>query len=178
MADFRIRVIETAPCDFDCGKESINRMVEDAYQSTLLQFATAYEVIYNNTIVGYFMMVFKKIIINDMPEEFREYESALENCVAAHIRFIAINKLYQHKKLGTATLQIIEQEVNKLIKKWPVRLITLDATPDNIEWYQKYGYTCFEYAPTEVDGYTVQMYKDVWTDENKRLEEQYLEELM
>lgn len=134
MAYLRTRVIESEPCCFDCGNKSINQMVEDAYQSTLLQFATAYEILYGDTIVGYYMMVFKKIIISKMPEEFQEYTSLLESCVAAHIRFIAINKLYQHQKLGTAALVIIEQEVNKLIKRWPIRLITLDATPDNVEW--------------------------------------------
>lgn len=173
MADLTIRLIESEPYDFDCGKVGINDMVRDAYQSTLLQFAYAYEVLYDTTIVGYYMITFKKIDLANMPDEFTEYSSNLENCFSLHLRFITINKPFQQKGLGKLVMGIFLSEANELIKRVPIRIVTLDATPDNVKWYTQYGFKEFDYDPPTKNGYIVQMYKDLWTDKNRKLEEDY-----
>lgn len=177
MANITIRLIESEPLDFDCGKQSINEMVRDAYQSTLLQFAYAYEIYCDSTIVGYYMVTFKKIDLANMPDEFTDYSSVLENCFSLHLRFIAINVRFQHKGLGTLIMKVFLEEANELIKKVPIRIITLDATNDNVEWYKRNGFKEYDYDPPTKDAYVVQMYKDLWTEENKRLEAEYSDSL-
>lgn len=147
---------------FTCGKKCIDEMVSASYYTTILQHAYAYEVLAgtNNTIVGYYMLMFKKIVLNDYPEKISDYRELLDDCFSVHIKYIAVDKRYQGKKIGTYILGTIVKKTFELVKNWPVRLITLDSTPDNLKWYKSKGFAILN-KQQEIDGdYTVEMYMD------------------
>lgn len=146
--------------NFTCGNDSIDREIEDSYYATLLKQAYGYQIKIDNKIVGYYMLYFKNInmqIVNDIMED--EYDSNLVNYyMAVHLRYLAISEQLQHKSIGTVVLRGIINEILKLSKTYPIRIITLDALLEYYEWYKKIGFR--DIPGKEKDGITIAMYMD------------------
>ena len=73
----------------------------------------------------------------------KENTHIVDECNAVHIKYIAIDKKYQHKKIGTYVLKTIILNVLNLCQKLPITLITLDALADKYDWYKKNGFIAF-----------------------------------
>lgn len=149
-------------CSFDCGVDSINEYVRNSYYPMLVQHAYAYSIMCGNIVMGYYQVLFREIEIEDFPEEISDYDPGLkENRISAlHIRFIAIGTEYQNRRVGTSTLQIIIGAVVELASQWPVRVITIDARLDLVNWYKQMGFTEMEKNTSGQEGTTVAMYFD------------------
>lgn len=165
MSKLTCQLMDRDVTGFTCGNNSIDRQVEESYYATLLKQAYGYQIKLDNKIVGYYMLYFKNInlqIVNDILEE--EYDSNFVNYyIAAHIRYLAIDKQLQHKSLGTYVLKGLISEILRLSKSYPIRIITLDALLEYYDWYKSIGFR--DIPGKEHDGITVAMYMDCMSAE-------------
>lgn len=148
--------------NFDCGISSINEDVKHSYYPHILQHAYTYSIIVEDIVVGYTQIMFRDIELTDLPEDIAEYESEVKDnkVTAVHIRFIAIRKEYQRKKFGTNILRIIIAYVRQLTQMWPVRIITIDARLNLMEWYKKEGFLDMVHNKPGQEGVTQAMFMD------------------
>ena len=88
---------------FSCGVPSIDQYVKESYYPHIAQQAYAYSVMANDTILGYYQVLFQEIELTDFPDEISEIDSGIKEgkISALHIRYIAIDKNYQGNKVGT-----------------------------------------------------------------------------
>lgn len=147
---------------FDCGVESINDYVRNSYFPLIAQHAYAYNIVYKNISLGYIQYLFTDIELDYFPEDIAEINPCIKDdkLSALHIRFLAIDKEYQNRKLGTTALQIMIRDVEDMAEHWPVRLITIDARIDLVQWYEKLGFRKMCVNTVGQDGVTVAMYFD------------------
>lgn len=148
--------------EFSCGVSSIDQYVRESYYPILTQHAYAYSIMKGDIILGYYQIMFREIRLEDFPEEISEYDAGVkEDTISAiHIRYIAVDEKYQKHKIGTSTLKVIIKDVQELANSWPIRVITIDARIELIEWYKKEGFKEIENNTPGQDGVTVGMYFD------------------
>ena len=165
---------------FDCGIKSINEYVRDSYYPTIVQHAYAYSIVAEkyNIILGYYQVLFREIEINDFPEDIAGYDPEIKGGTISsiHIRFIAIDKKYHKHGIGTSSLRIIIKNIVDFTEFFPIRVITIDARSDLIEWYRKLGFQEMLKNTVGQDGVTKAMYFDCLrcADElNRYLESKY-----
>lgn len=152
---------------FDCGNASINLQIQQSYFPTLLQHAYAFQVSLSDQIVGYYMIKFKTINLENAPEEVGEYSSSLINdCSALHISYIAVDERYQKKEIGTNILKVIVLQALNLCKKFPITIITLNALKDKYQWYRNNGFVAFDESDLEKEQVTIPMYMSCILDKN------------
>lgn len=159
---------------FDCGIESINEYVKNSYFPVITQHAYAYSVICNDVVLGYYQIQFREITLDSFPEDIAEYDPMIKNgqISALHIRFIAIDKLYQRRRIGSSVLRVIIQKVKQLTLEYPIRVITIDARDELVKWYEKEGFKIMKKNTPGQDGVTTAMYFDCMRFESEL--EQYV----
>lgn len=146
---------------FDCGVKAINQYVVESFFATLLQHGYAYQILYNNKVVGYYMITFSHVRIEDCPEVISEYTLDLTKFLyCVEIKYLAIDKNYQKKKIGTYVLLTIIKDIKQYAALLPIRLITIDARDDLVDWYKKMGFIEFPQNPQWQEGVTTKMYID------------------
>lgn len=154
---------------FKCANQSIEKQIEDSYFITLLKQAYGHKIIIGDKVIGYYMLHFKGIkleTINAIMGE--EYSSSmLDYYMVLHIRYLAIDERLQHKGIGTRVLKAILSEVLDLSKKYPIRVITLDALKEYHKWYYNIGFK--DIPGMNDDGFTVPMYISCMTEEDKKI---------
>lgn len=145
---------------FKCANPSIEQQIRDSYFITLLKQGYGYQIIVENKVVGYYMLYFKDIELDEVNKIMdEEYESNLASCyIAMHIRYIAIDERLQHKGLGTRVLKGLLADILKISKIYPIRIITIDALSEYHEWYKKIGFR--DIPGREFDGITYPMFVD------------------
>lgn len=154
--------------DFDCGVESINKYVYESYWATLLQHGYAYQIEYDSRIIGYYMITINHMMLEDCDEKISEYSSGLSNYIyTVEIKYLAIRKNLQGKKIGTAVLKSIIKSIKDYLYYIPFRLITIDARDDYIRWYESLGFIKCPVNSAGQDGYTTKMYLDCILNEEK-----------
>lgn len=152
---------DVKPGMFDCGMDTINEYVVESYLATLLQHGYAYQILYGNIVVGYYMLTFNHVMIEDCPDSISEYTSGLSNFLyCVEIKYLAIDKKYQKRGIGSSILGIIIKDIKDYALKFPIRLITIDARNDLLDWYKKFGFIEFPENPEWQKGYTTKMYLD------------------
>jgi len=146
---------------FDCGNGSINRCIYESYYPTLLQHAYAFQVLVDDIIVGYYMIGFERYLFDDdaLPEEVNDYRSTIVNTVPAiYVKYIAIQKEFQNRKIGSSLLKYIVDRVFVLCKDFPVSIITLDALKEKYQWYKKNGFLPIDENAMRDQEPTIKMY--------------------
>lgn len=148
--------------EFDCDVSSINEDVKHSYYPHILQHAYTYSIVAREKILGYFQIMFRDVEIKDFPEDISEYESGVKDRTvsAIHIRFIAIDKNYQRRGIGQSVLNTLIMRVNRLAEKWPIRIVTIDARCDLVDWYTKCGFRRMLHNKEGQEGVTIAMYLD------------------
>ncbi len=147
---------------FDCGVNSINDYVKNSYYPLITQQAYAYSIMCGKDLLGFYQIMFREIKLNDLPDDISEYDSGIKDGIvsAAHIRYIAIDKRFHGHKIGTGTLRSIIKEVDLFSESWPIRVITIDARNDLVNWYKEEGFREMTRNTEGQDGTTVAMYFD------------------
>ena len=172
MAVIKCPLMDKEVEKFDCNNSSIEEQVKDSYFITLLKQAYGHQLIIDGQTVGYYMLYFKSIKPNDIENIMQEqYESNMvDYYMAMHIRYLAIDKNRQHKGIGTKVLQGILAEIMNLSKKYPIRIVTIDALEQYYKWYKNIGFR--DIPGCESDGIVHRMYMDCMTEkENECLKE-------
>lgn len=176
MSKLRFGLLEADVTEgmFDCGVASINEYVVHSYLATLLQHGYAYQIFYEKIVIGYYMITFSHIRIEDCPEAISDFTSGLSDFLySVEIKYLAIDKRYQKRKIGTNVLASIVKSIKDCAQVFPIRLITIDARVDLVRWYEKMGFVQFPSNVENQNGYTVKMYIDCLLRQ-KELEE-YIE---
>ena len=103
-----------------------------------------------------------EVALDYFPENISDYDPEIKNSTlsALHIRFIAIDKQYQKKNIGTVAMNVMIKRAEDLALQWPIRLITIDARKELVEWYKKIGFHEMMINSPGQDGVTVAMYYD------------------
>ena len=163
--------VEKTP--FDCGIKSINEYVKDSYYPTVVQHAYAYSIRSdNNRILGYYQVLFCEIEMDVFPDDIADYDPEIKagTISSIHIRFIAIDKKYQKHGIGTNSLKIIIKSIIDFTEFFPIRVITIDAMSNLIDWYREFGFQEMLKNTEGQDGVTKAMYFDCLrcADELKR----------
>lgn len=163
MAEIRCPLMDKEVDGFECNNSSIEEQVRDSYFITLLKQAYGHQIIIDGQIVGYYMLYFKSIKPNEIHKIMdEEYESNMvDYYMAMHIRYLAIDKRVQHRGIGTIVLRGILAEIIELSKKYPIRIITIDALTEYYDWYKNIGFK--DIPGCESDGIVHQMYIDCMT---------------
>ncbi|MBQ6982253.1 MAG: GNAT family N-acetyltransferase [Synergistaceae bacterium] len=162
--------VESSP--FDCGVRSINEYVRWSYYPMLTHQAYAYSIMSRDKILGYYQVMFKDINLDKFPAHIADYsfDDDYRKTTAIHLRYIAIDKKYQGLKIGTAALEVIMGKCRKLADNWPVRVITIDAKVNLIQWYRKFDFQEMPRNAESQDGVTVSMYYAFTTYDKELLE--------
>lgn len=151
---------------FDCGVSSINEFIVDSFFATLLQHGYAYQILYSNKeykdiVVGYYMITFSHVMVEECPETISDYTTRLNDFLyCVEIKYLAIDKKYQHKRIGTSVLPTIIKSIKDYALSFPIRLITIDARNDLVNWYKKMGFIEFPQNKEGQEGVTTRMYID------------------
>lgn len=146
---------------FYCHNGSIERIIAESYFLTLLKHAYAYRFSTEGEILGYYMILFRKIELSLCPEIISEYYCDHMNyCVAVHIDYLAVSSKYQHKGIGTTVLKIVIKSIFDLSESFPVRIITIDALKEVYDWYCEIGFTAFDKDDLKNSNPTISMYMD------------------
>lgn len=154
--------------DFDCGVDSINDYVYQSYWATLLQHGYAYQIEYNDKIIGYYMITINHVLLEDCDEKISEYTSGLSDYIyTVEIKYLAIRKDLHGRKIGTEVLKTIIKSIKDFLYSIPFRLITIDARNDYIEWYGRLGFIKCPVNSIGQNGYTTKMYLDCFQNEEK-----------
>jgi hypothetical protein len=148
---------------FDCGIGSINEYVKESYYPAIVQHAYAYSIMdVKHKILGYYQVLFREIEINDFPDDIADYDPEIKGGTISsiHIRFIAIDKKYHKHGIGTSSLRVIIKNIMEVTEFFPIRVITIDARSDLIEWYRKLGFQEMIKNTVGQEGITKAMYFD------------------
>lgn len=173
MPEFQYILLTSEVSNFDCGNDSINQYVRDSYFATLLQQCYAYEIVYRSFVVGYYMITFRNVAFSDCTSEISDYQigSFKEFIPTLYINYLAVGKDYQKNNIGTKTLEKIITEARQWSDFLPIRLVTINAVPDKVEWYKKMG---FAEMGKDIDNVNKYMYIDLI--KNKKQLDDYCDE--
>ena len=155
------RSVEDYP--FECGVASINEYVRNSYYQLLIQHVCTFSIMYKESVVGYYQVLFRDIELDKFPEDISDYSSSdikSNKITAVHIRYIAIDKQYQKHGIGTAVLKVIIKKCLKLSEEWPIRVINIDALDNLVNWYSKVGFKKMQRNTGGQDDITTAMYFD------------------
>ena len=145
---------------FDCGISSINGYVKNSFLPLITQQAYTYSIKYGSVLLGYYQIMFREIELEDISDEFSIYDASLKGnkISSVYIRFLAIDKEHQRRKIGTNVIKIIIKQVETISNNWPVRIITIDGRNDLIDWYHQLGFVEMQNNTSGQDGTTTAMY--------------------
>lgn len=176
--DFQLVKDESAGASFDCSNETINKYVRDGYYNTLLQCAYMYSISAGGRILGFYQIMFREIEAEDLSSDETFHDGGLKDGVisAVHIRFLAVDKRFHKNKIGTNTLRVIIKRVLEFAQFWPIRVITIDALNDLVEWYKEMGFVVAMKNTPSQNGVSTLMYYvcDVFAEELEKYEAEYL----
>lgn len=147
---------------FDCGVDSINEYVKNSYYPMLVQNAYTYSIMKDDRVLGYYQIMFREIELQDFPDDISDYEPGVKDgkISALHIRYIAIDKNYQKLGIGTSVIECVKKQVCDLAADWPIRVITIDARTDLVDWYTKVEFKKMKNNTIGQTGITEAMYYD------------------
>lgn len=139
---------------FNCGKSDIQRLMENAYSTTLNLQGRAYNVFDEGDVVAQFMLAI--VVIEDA-----EYESVPmgHNFACVKIEYLAVDEKKQHQGIGTTVLKYAIDQVRRSIRNLPIRFIFIESVQDKVEWYSKIGFCAMgdTVRIRKADEYTVPM---------------------
>ena len=124
---------------FDCGKPNINEWVEDSYYALLTQQGKTFKIYVDDILVGYYMLTLNSVLLEDFNDDVGDYiaQSISKYIPCLELKYIAIDEKYQGNKYGSTILKQIIKIADELSRRYPIRALVLDSTPDNINWYEK-----------------------------------------
>lgn len=133
MSELRLKIVENDVAFGSCGVESIDELTKDAYVKTLLKQAVAYDILVDGIAVGGCMIKF--VTICD-----EEYCAGDPMYAALEITYIAIDKRFQRRRIGSQVLSMLILRARDLAKSWPIRFLIIEALRDKERWYVDAGF--------------------------------------
>ena len=106
------------------------------------------------------MVGLKQSDLDQFPEPIEDHVvNNFKDLYTLHIEYIAVGTPYQRKGIGSSVLKKIIRDTEKISEILPLRLITMDALKEYVEWYQQFH---FKSCGEESDNSAVElMYLDL-----------------
>lgn len=160
---------------FDCGNIGINEQIRESYYLDLLRYVHAFEIFVDNKSVGFYQIGFRRIYLSSCPEDISDYSAAgIDWCFSLNVQYIAIDKNYQGCGIGSMVLLSILNKARVLSMNYPVRLVTLLAVRERVQWYKDRGFKMFDESEIEnLHNHEIDMYIDLLSVSNKEKIEEY-----
>lgn len=139
---------------FNCGKVDVQRLMENAYSTTLNLQGRAYNVFDNGDVVAQFMLTM--LVVEDV-----EYESLPmgHDFACVKIEYLAVDERKQRQGIGTKVLKYAIDQVRQSIRNLPIRFIFVESVQDKVEWYSTLGFCAMGNTVriSKPDEYTIPM---------------------
>ena len=145
---------------FDCGDSQFNAMIKNSYFANLCRQIYIYDIKIDNRLLGYLAFSVARVDVN-FSESF-EKDNSYKYPGIINLEYIAIDKNFQKKGIGTASLDNFICYIRNISKTIPIAFITLEPLPGKEEWYKK---KYFEFD-NEI------MYLDLKDDEERKIIEE------
>lgn len=121
--------------NFDCGNHLLNtRICNDAYYNNVMKIGHSCKIIYEDQIVGCFMLIMNKINSQGDDDANLDY-------FALCLDVLAIDIKYQKQYIGTSAISYIISEAKKVSDFCGCRYLILTPVPDKIKWYEDRGFS-------------------------------------
>lgn len=164
------RIEGPVEADFSCANHSIDEMIKNSFYLDKLRRCYTFKIAHKSKVVGYYMIGLKRFSLSELEPPLDDYSiGRYDDIYAVHIQYIAINEKYQHKGIGTRTLRFIMEDVHAMSSYFPIRMLTLNALNELVEWYQSLGFKTIDVDVQNSE--TILMYRDFLSDDElKELE--------
>ena len=140
---------------FDCGDNDLNEFIlKDAIVNINANLNTIFLCKYKEKIIAYFALSADSIKIDETLEVKYPYYPAIK------IGRLAVDKKYQKKNVGRILIEWIIIYINKIRQEIGIRLISIDAYPNAINFYKKNLFNCIESKYSKKKN-TIPMYIDL-----------------
>lgn len=162
--------IDSERAAFDCGNPSIEERIKHTYYASLLQEGYGYEIVASQHLVGYYMITLTVLNGGNIPIKDRQYSSGVYQCLrypAVEITYLAIDKRYQKKNIGTTVLKAIIKNVRNWCHQLPIRFIMIDALKEKVKWYTDLGFFAVNTSSDAGNCATVKMLIDCLCNEGE-----------
>lgn len=160
--------------EFSCGVATIDRQIQQSHILVILRRCYAYSVTSKGILLGYYMVSLKGFRVDEFyPPVEDHFVEPYQDLYALNIDYIAVNKCYQGKHIGTAILQNILYDVKNLQRICPIRLITLEALNERISWYKEFGFKEAKHPNTNNSATTLMYYDMVSPEDIELLESEF-----
>ena len=153
--------------DFDCGNESINKLVSDSFYPHILKQRQVHKLSYAGYRVGFYSVSVAGISLEESDAPVADYYASTPSFAAIVLNYLAVDKIVQGNGIGSAALKHIIAEARALYAAWPVRLLILDALRSKLSWYLQHGFALLNQADMNGTSETVRMYLDLMPEEEK-----------
>lgn len=152
--------------DFDCNVKSINDFlkIEGYYQHIEKRNRTKLVLDKNNNVIAFYTLTFEIISVIE--------EMDIVKTPVLEVKYLAVDKNYQVKKIGTSILMKIIAELEVQSEIIGGCGIYIRALLDKKQWYLDRGFTEIEVHNYD-DEYTVPLY---WNLRNEELLDAYFDE--
>ena len=168
-------VTDSAELDgFDCGNSSINELIANCFYRNMLRQSLIYKVCVGTHRVGFYSVSILSI-------SFEHSDSPLSECYdktpffgAIILDFIAVDKRVHNQNIGSDILTYVVQNAKDLYRKWPIRVLVLDALRERVPWYLKRGFDLFNESDLKTDSETIRLYLDLMPDQEKTYLDEYV----
>lgn len=162
--------------NFDCGNESINRLVKNSLYPTLLDQTRAYKVSIKDYRVGFIALSISHISCENSDASFADFFDKDPLYGAILVDYIAVDKKIHQKGIGSTALEYIVEETRKINLFAPIRFVILDALRSKYEWYTKRGFLPLNSTDITGCSETIRMYLDIMTADRKQRLASYVKE--
>lgn len=158
---------------FSCGEVSIDQMIGEAYLNHLIRKSMTFQIMFRGISIGYYQLTIENIYLGESNLEFADCGTGENKYGYLSINFLAIRKEIQRQGIGTSVLRHILSEAIELSKKWPIRLVYIEALQDKVEWYKSIGFeNLYDGEPADKFG-LVPMFYELMTPGDKEAFEDY-----
>ncbi|MDR2855840.1 MAG: GNAT family N-acetyltransferase, partial [Methanomicrobiales archaeon] len=127
--------------DFSCGSEEIDIFLTKTAKIAQIENTSRTHLVYlNDDLVGFFSLICDSITQKDIEIQFQKENYVHKVYPAVKITRLAVRDEYQGKGIGHALLYYALGVVYALQRYVACRFVIVDAKPDAIDFYKKFGF--------------------------------------
>lgn len=143
-----VPLVAPPPAGFDCGSTAQNDFLyREALPSRRARISFTYLAYLHDEHFGYLTLApdSLELLARQRPRGFKKYP----RCSALKILQMAVDQRYHGRGFGKALLDIAVGVAERAVSPVPFRFITLDAVPEQVGFYQSYGFVRSELRDEE-----------------------------
>lgn len=175
MSKVTIELLDHEPNmeNFTCGEAAIDGMINDSYLNHLIRKSLTFQIMFCGFSIGYYRLTIENMYLGESNLKYADCGTGANTYGLLTIDYLAIREELQHQGIGTNVLRHIIGEAIELSKKWPIRIVYIDAFQDKVDWYESIGFEkLFDRETVDKFG-LVPMFYELMPPEDKEAFEAY-----